>query len=418
MLSAYAGRLLSQSLYFVVLVRVLFADGFGAFAGTLALVSILAPFASWGSANVLVMHVSRDRERFRVLFGNALVTIAAGGSVLLVVSAGLFPVVRAAGASLRLLLLLGLAEFFAGRIVELSAAAFQAHEKLHATAFVITGDSAARLGAVVLFSASPLMHTAERWAWWYAAAAMLWSGICIAAVVNRLGAPRLDRRLFRDSWRQGGAFSLGIASKSAYSDIDKVMLARLASANAAGIYAAAYRVLTIALAPVQALVFSSNTRLFRRGAQSSLSVLAFVRQTAPIVAVYGIAVGIVLFLSGGLLPAVLGPSFAESARVLRWLSLMPFVQGIHNLTGDALMGTGRQGLRSAVQLSTVVINTILNIIMIPLWGWRGAAIASLVSETLLASVLVFLLFRIANYDQTPLGALARGSARPATAGVQ
>jgi O-antigen/teichoic acid export membrane protein len=400
MLVAYAGRLASQGLYFILLVRSLLADGFGAFASTLALVSILAPFAGWGSANVLVMHVSRDRGRFPALLGNALATIAASGSLLMLLAMAIYPFVGARGASFQLLLLLAFAELFAGRIVELAGAAFQAHDNLRATAAVVLGDSALRLGAVLLFTTVSASHSAEKWAQWYAGAAIAAGVVCLSAVIKQLGRPQFrGMRSFRSGLREGGAFSLGIASKSAYSDIDKVMLAKLASASAAGVYAAAYRVLTMAMAPVQALVFSSNTRLFRQGLRGAHAVLEFAKHTAPVLAIYGLGAGIVLYFAGGLMPVILGPSFAESAQVIRWLALMPFVQGVHFLFGDALMGTGRQGIRSAMQLGTAVLNVVLNLVMIPSFGWRGAALASLASELLLAVVLVIVLFKFATADE-------------------
>lgn len=418
MLSAYAGRLLSQGLYFVVLLRALRAPGFGVFAGTLALVSILAPFAGWGSANLLVMHTCRDQQRFPVLFGNALTTIASSGTLLLLVAIGLYPLVGAGGASFRLLVLLAFAELFAGRIVELAAAAYQAHDQLRSTASVIVGDTTFRLGAVLVFGLSRVTHTPEQWAWWYAGAGTTWAGVCIVVVALRLGRPRLNSAALRDGLREGWAFSLGIASKTAYSDIDKVMLVRLASATAAGVYSAAYRVLTLALVPVQALIFSSNTRLFREGERGGHAVLDFVRRTTPLVALYGICVGGILFLAGGLLPIVFGPSFAESAQVIRWLSLMPLIQGIHCLFGDALMGAGRQGPRSAMQLLIAAANVVMNLFLIPRWGWRGAAVATVAAESFLAVSLVTMLLRVATADRRRCQAVNHRQSAPATLGVQ
>jgi O-antigen/teichoic acid export membrane protein len=155
--------------------------------------------------------------------------------------------------------------------------------------------------------------------------------------------------------------------------------------------------LTIAFAPIQALVFSSNTKLFRDGEKGAAHVLAFAVRAFPAVFLYGAAAGIALYAASPLIPVLLGTSFGPSVQALRWLSLMPLIQGTHYLFGDALMGAGKQAIRSGFQLGTAGVNIILNLALIPMWSWRGAAIASLISEFLLAVALVGTLYVTARY---------------------
>ena len=54
------------------------------------------------------------------------------------------------------------------------------------------------------------------------------------------------------------------------------------------------------------------------------------------------------------------------------LLMLPF-QAVHYLLGDALMGLGRQGLRSALQATIAASSVILNFLLIPSVGWRGSA---------------------------------------------
>src|SRR5437660_233822 len=93
MLAAQCGRVVFQAGYFVLLARSLGAHEFGAFASTLALVSLVAPFAALGSADLLIMDVARRPSLFRREFGHAL-------SVIPVVAVPLSVVVVAAGAVL------------------------------------------------------------------------------------------------------------------------------------------------------------------------------------------------------------------------------------------------------------------------------------------------------------------------------
>ena len=57
-------RIVVQAGYFILIARALGPQQYGAFVGVVALVSIIAPFATMGSGNLLVKNVSRDRSLF------------------------------------------------------------------------------------------------------------------------------------------------------------------------------------------------------------------------------------------------------------------------------------------------------------------------------------------------------------------
>jgi len=48
-----------------------------------------------------------------------------------------------------------------------------------------------------------------------------------------------------------------------------------------------------------------------------------------------------------------------------------------------LTGAGHQGLRTSIQTAIAVFNILINLWIIPLYGWRGAAWSSLASDGLL-----------------------------------
>src|SRR5436305_470907 len=75
-------RLLVQAAYFVVIARLLGPTQYGAFVAVIALVAILAPFATLGFGNLLIKNVVRDRTSFAVSWGNALLVGAISGSLL------------------------------------------------------------------------------------------------------------------------------------------------------------------------------------------------------------------------------------------------------------------------------------------------------------------------------------------------
>jgi O-antigen/teichoic acid export membrane protein len=189
----------------------------------------------------------------------------------------------------------------------------------------------------------------------------------------------------------GFFFSLGSASKTAYSDLDKVMLLHFSGPADNGIYTAAYRIINLAATPIRAIVLGSNTRFFRAGASGPSAAYAMAVRLTPGICLYGVVMGGLLFGLAPLVPVLLGADYAEAADALRWLSLLPLVSSVHYLFGDALMGSGRQQTRSMLQLLTVALNGGLNLFLIPAFGWRGAAVATLTAEAVLAVTIVIAL---------------------------
>jgi len=51
--------------------------------------------------------------------------------------------------------------------------------------------------------------------------------------------------------------------------------------------------------------------------------------------------------------------------------------------GEALTGAGHQGVRASTHVTVAVFNILINLWIIPRYGWRGAAWSSLASDGLL-----------------------------------
>jgi O-antigen/teichoic acid export membrane protein len=100
--------------------------------------------------------------------------------------------------------------------------------------------------------------------------------------------------------------------------------------------------------------------------------------------VYGFLACIALFIGAPLLPKLLGAEYTRTTTALRWLSPLPLLKTLHYFVADSLTGAGLQGLRTAVQVCIAVFNILLNLWLIPVYSWRGAAWSSLASDGTLA----------------------------------
>ena len=127
--------------------------------------------------------------------------------------------------------------------------------------------------------------------------------------------------------------------------------------------------------------------------------MGFAKRLLPILVIYAIASLVGYWLLAPFIPFILGDEFTEAIGALLWLSPLPAIAAFQYLAADTLTGSGHQKARSMVQLAAAVINIGLNIWLIPQFSWKGAAWATLISDSLRLVCLwliVFLLYRKGN----------------------
>jgi O-antigen/teichoic acid export membrane protein len=166
-------------------------------------------------------------------------------------------------------------------------------------------------------------------------------------------------------------------------DIDKMIIARFSGLQAAGIYAAASRIVEITFTPVYSLLAATYPGFFRHGAAGLGATMAFARPFVLGGALYGLVTGLALALAAPVLPHVLGDSFAGSVEAVQWLALLPLLRALHYVGGDVLTGAGFQRLRTCLQILVGAAAVGMAVWAIPLYSWRGAAGAAVASNVLL-----------------------------------
>lgn len=92
-------------------------------------------------------------------------------------------------------------------------------------------------------------------------------------------------------------------------------------------------------------------------------------------------------IASNLIPWFLGPGYDQSISILRVLSLLIIAIGINNVTGmQYLIPTKRQNTFTLTVCIGAGANLICNIVFITLWGAMGAALATVLAETIIAIV--------------------------------
>jgi O-antigen/teichoic acid export membrane protein len=376
-----------QAAYFVVIARTLGPSGYGAFVGAAALSALAAPFAGLGAGNVLIQYVSRDPKSFSRYWGGSLAVTLAGGllSVGIVVVAA--RAVLPSTISTILVACVAISDLLFATVLYLCGQAYQAVEKMQRTAQLPIITTALRLVAALIFVSLPGSHSPARWGAYYVICTALSTGVALWITIRELGRPVLEFTYGLTELREGFYFASGISAQNVYNDIDKMMLSRMSTLNATGIYGAAYRIIDVAMVPLRALTAAAYPRFFRHGARGVNASLTVARQLIPAAVGYGCLAGGLLFVVAPILPRFLGHDYANAVEAVRWLALLPVLKSIQSFAADTLTGAGHQATRTSLQVFIALFNVAINVPLITGWSWRGAAWASLITDGFLAALL-------------------------------
>ena len=374
-------RLIIQATYFVLIARVLGPEKYGAFIAIVALAGILTPFSGLGTTNLFVKNVRSGKRDAEVCWGNGLMAVMTSGTAF----SGL---VFAINYLFRLqmpfwpMAAVCVSDLLLQRVNELVSFGFGAVDRMKENAIQNVAASLPRLIAIGVLSVWWRAVTLESWAGAYLVSSATSTLYSVYRAHHMWGRPTFNWAYLREDVREGVYFSIGTSAATIYNDIDKVMLGKV-SFPAAGVYAAAYRIIDISMTPVRSLASAAYPHFFRKGLDGMGSASGYAVTQIKRACVYSAALCVLLWLSAPLLPLALGAKYAETALVLRWLALLPLFRSVHVFLADSLSGAGFQGLRSAIQVTIAVVNVLLNLAILPRYGWLGAAWTSLASDGLL-----------------------------------
>ena len=395
-----AGRLLLQIALFIVVARLLGPADYGAFIGVTALVAIVSTFSGLACEVILVKRVARDRSEFGAAFGHALILLLATAPVLTAISvAGAWLIVGTA-LDWWLVALIAVGDLLFLRLSLLCGACYQAFDRVHWSAALNIGLGACRLAAALIAVFATAGLDLETWAVLYSASAVLAAALSYVVVVRMLGRPQL--RLLRDELSFGLHSSVQSALYFTLRDADKPLLARLATLEAAGIYAAAFRIADAAIVPIRSLMYAAYASFFRHGADGVGGSSRFALRILPLALAYGLLAGICVALMPYAVPWILGANYQAAGDVLLLFAVLPFLHAAYNIGGDALTASGHQSARSTAHLIGALLMVASCLLLIPRYGAMGAAVANVMSHAVLATTTwAFLLWHRRRDAATP-----------------
>ncbi|MEM9654706.1 MAG: lipopolysaccharide biosynthesis protein [Actinomycetota bacterium] len=202
----------------------------------------------------------------------------------------------------------------------------------------------------------------------------------------------------RDAAVAGAKFSVPMAAAEFQTNGDKAALVGFGYAEDGGLYAVAYRIVLLGMTPLRVLDGAAFQRFLsheegRRG-QHLTRALKISRLMLGI----GVLAAAFLYLVRPWLDFLITDGNEGAADMLPWL--IPFIPlvALRTTPLNGLVGLGRETERSYVYVSASLFSLILYVTLIPPFGWVGAVIATMLSETYLTAISWYVLVRYQRID--------------------
>jgi len=368
-------------LSFVMLGRSLGAAGYGGYASLYAIVGPLVTLAASGSVLAILQHVVRDHEPLESTARSCL-SLSLGLGLLLTCIGTIAGAAVVDSLGLLAIVALLATEFLAVPLVQVAAGTVQAGTGFIAASRIRLVLVSARIVVIVsLFVAGALTVTTLGVTMF--AVATLLGLVSLRSVGRRYDFAFLPGTFRLRHLKTNVLYSTGISASSLNSDGDKLVLAANGFAVQTGQYAAAYRIVSFGLIPVGSLMQVSHNRFLvhiegRRGQHLRRSM-----NFGFLASLYGLVFGVLIYVAAPLLPLLMGEEFEGSVVMVQWLAPIVCLRslGIFGLNG--LMGLNKVALRTVLIVINATFAIVLYIILIPGLGWEGAAIGTLISESLM-----------------------------------
>jgi O-antigen/teichoic acid export membrane protein len=375
--------LVGTILSFTLLGRTLGAAGYGGYASLYAIVGPLVTLASAGVVLAVLQHIVRDREPIAETARSCLTITILLGSALTVVGAGAAAFIIEGLTAIAILSIL-LTEFVTAPIVQVSASTVQAvtgfTDSVKLRLQLVIGRTVI---LVVLFASDALTVGS------LGVAMLAFSAVLALRSLRQVGARYGFRfvpvRMHVRHLKTNGLYSAAISASALNNDGDKLVMAANRLVVDTGLYAAAYRVVSFGMIPITSLVAVSHRRFLEHEEGVRGQHLRRSLKFGAVGGGFGLLFGIGLFLGAPLLPLLMGDQFEGSVPMVRWLSPTVMLRALAMFSLNGLMGLNRVALRTVLIVINAVVAMALYIVLIPRYGWEGAAIGTLISELLVTT---------------------------------
>lgn len=380
-------RLFVQAGTLLLIARVLGPEEYGVFAGVAALAFLLGTLSTFGTNLILFEDVSRAAGRRNDVLSYAIpVTFmfSAFLSVVFFLIAGWL--ITDTDISLGVLLAIGITEVLLQPFLGLMATEHHALGRIARAQLLALTPMVLRLMAAACIYFTGFSAALNYYAGGYFLASAL--ALVLGAYYFPQSWPswRSWRLPKREEWRKNAGYASINVCKSSSTELDKTLALRLLTLEAAGVYAAASRVVSAITLPVTAMTLSALPRLFRESRTQQESSWYLLQWMYGGALVYSLCLAGALWLVAPALSALFGDGYYAMQDAVRWLCLAIPGMTLRLIAGNVLMAMGKPWQRTGSEVAGLIVLVTSSIILTRNMGLVGMPLAMVFSELSMAAI--------------------------------
>lgn len=396
---------------FVAITRGLGPEAFGDFTAAMVFLFIPVVIADIGFSAAVIREISAAPERTERAMRASLPFRA-------VVSGGTVGVAAAIGVALPLndrttdALLIGAIGSFLTLMTLALLPVLQAQLRMH---WAVAGNMAGRLvtlGATLGALRLDLGFKSIVWAQVI--------GIAVTFVVHLIAVSRTVRIrpvIDTDYWRNLvlGSLVIGLAIglSQIYFRVDTVLLALLTDSEEVGLYGAAYKFIELSQFTAAAVAVSMFPPLANFVATGDPRAMPLVQKSFDVLVVGAVFLAVLMLaFPEDIITYTAGPEYSDAAVALQLLAPYVLFGFVNAGLWRVLLARNRDRTLLGMSATVLVVNVALNLVFIPIYGYKAAAVVSVVSEALILVPIAIAVHRdgfLPNLRYARLVAVAAGA---------
>lgn len=376
---------LAGFVFMVVAARALTRTDFGYFTFALSFVPLFLLLSRWGLDDALFREVARSRERVSELFPSTFVPRVGLAALALLTSVAIGSLFLPGAEQIAALAIVGMS-FFLDELGSAVATVFKAFEQMRYRAFrIIVNRIVSTILAIIAVAMGADLIVICLTYFVGSLGSFVFAWIALRRYFPPIRFVDRSRSLMRELLGKGLPLGLSAVLGAAAMRIDTVMLQGLRGPDAVALYGIAFRFLESFLFVAWGLANVALPRMVRHDAPVAAHTFELV--LAACLAFYLPLAVVGVFSGEWLVTTMFGERYGPAGAAVVWLTAAGVFYGAGYLARMGCLSVGRRRAIAWAAAIALLVNVTLNFVVIPRYGFEGAAVVTLLTGAIEAVIL-------------------------------
>lgn len=401
LLIAQLVNIILSMIYTLYAARYLGVESFGILNFGISITNILAVFMNLGLNTLMTREISRDKSIGDIYFGNSiimrmiLILVSFAMTVIIILLSGF------SNEMIIVIIIMAISTIFLA-FSQIFYAIFQAFEKMEYQAISLVLNSVIILIGILL-SINKGMGLND-FALVYLIANIITAIFGLIVTIDKISKPKIsiDIVFWKSTIIEVIPFSIILITGIVYSTFDSIMLMLFKGSGALGVYSAAYKLVALLVIIPNIVNIAIFPVLSRYYIHSPMALEALVHKYMKMMLILGIPIGFgVTLLASRIISLLYGEGYAQSIIVLQiliWAIIFTYAGAAYT---QLYAATNKQNILTKLNIFSMVLNIVLNIILISILSYTGAGISRMITEMFMVSSLLIITYKMGYFTRIP-----------------